>query len=160
MLGSGGGNERRPLGFWEAHAFGQVDAEAVEERRLGGIGLRHAAHLPNLQVCIARVVTFSECPGDFVGIRSRIARSKKRLDPATVNRQIGRILQQNQRAAARFALALEPDDCPAGLFDNWATLSRGRLSPALEHQRLERPAAVEGLHPAHSGRSRLSRRIS
>ena len=35
----------------------------------------------------------------------RIARSKKRLDPAAVNRQIGCILQQNQRAAARFAVA-------------------------------------------------------
>jgi transposase len=67
-------------------------------------------------------------------LAARIARSKKRLDPATVNRQIGRILQQNQRAAARFAIALEPDDCPAGFrvavaynasFDDWATLSEG-----------------------------------
>jgi transposase len=65
---------------------------------------------------------------------ARISRSKKRLDPATVNRQIGRILQQNQRAAARFAIALEPDGCPAGFrlavaynlsFDDWATLSEG-----------------------------------
>jgi transposase len=65
---------------------------------------------------------------------ARIARSKKRLDPAAVNRQIGRILQQNQRSAARFAIALEPDDCPAGLrlhvaynasFDDWAALSEG-----------------------------------
>ena len=47
-------------------------------------------------------------------LAARIARSKKRLDPAAVNRQIGRILQQNQRAAARFAIALEPDGCPAG----------------------------------------------
>ncbi len=63
-----------------------------------------------------------------------IARSKKRLDPATVNRQIGRILQQNQRAAARFAITLEPDGGPAGLrlgvtcnasFDDWAVLSEG-----------------------------------
>src|SRR5271165_5731106 len=46
---------------------------------------------------------------------ARIARSKKRLDPATLNRQIGRILQQNQRAAARFAVELAPDPCPAGL---------------------------------------------
>ena len=45
---------------------------------------------------------------------ARVARSKKRLDPAAVNRQIGRILQQNQRAAARFAIALTPDACPAG----------------------------------------------
>jgi transposase len=67
-------------------------------------------------------------------LSARIARSKKRLDPAPLNRQIGRILQQNQRAAARFAIALEPDGCPAGLrlvvscnasFDDWAALSEG-----------------------------------
>ena len=67
-------------------------------------------------------------------LAARIARSKKRLDPATVNRQIGRVLQQNQRAAARFTIALEPDGCPAGFrlradhnasFDDWATLSEG-----------------------------------
>jgi transposase len=45
---------------------------------------------------------------------ARIAHSKKRLDPATVNRQIGRILHRNQRAAARFLITLEPDGCPAG----------------------------------------------
>jgi transposase len=65
---------------------------------------------------------------------ARIARSKKRLDPTKVNRQIGRVLQHNQRAAARFAIALEPDDCPAGFrlavtcnaaFDDWAALSEG-----------------------------------
>src|SRR5262249_7583302 len=48
-------------------------------------------------------------------LAARIARSKKRLDPAPLNRQIGRILQQNQRAAARFAIAPEPDGCRAGL---------------------------------------------
>jgi transposase len=67
-------------------------------------------------------------------LAARIARSKKRLDAATVNRQIGRILQQNQRAAARFAITLQPDACPAGFrlavvyetsFDNWVTLSEG-----------------------------------
>jgi transposase len=67
-------------------------------------------------------------------LAARIARSKKRLDPAPVNRQIGRILQQNQRAAARFAITLEPDGCPAGLrlcvghnasFDDWAAISEG-----------------------------------
>ena len=67
-------------------------------------------------------------------LAARIARSKKRLDPAPVNRQIGRILQQNQRAAARFAIALEPDPCAAGFrlsvtckdaFDDWAALSEG-----------------------------------
>src|ERR1700739_4872333 len=67
-------------------------------------------------------------------LAARIARSKKRLDPATLNRQIGRILQQNQRAAARFTIALEPDGCPAAFrlradhnasFDDWVTLSEG-----------------------------------
>ena len=67
-------------------------------------------------------------------LAARLARSKKRLDPAKVNRQIGRILQQNQRAAARFSIVLEPDGCPAGLrltvgcnasFDDWAALSEG-----------------------------------
>ena len=65
-------------------------------------------------------------------LSARLARSKKRLDPAQVNRQIGRILQQNQRAAARFEVELKPDSCPAGLrlhvackasFDDWAALS-------------------------------------
>jgi transposase len=65
---------------------------------------------------------------------ARIARSKKRLDQATVNRQLGRILQSNQRAAARFAVALKPDGRPAGFrlqvdhnpsFDDWAALSEG-----------------------------------
>src|SRR6185312_16017758 len=62
----------------------------------------------------------------------RVTRSKRHLDPAPVNRQIGRILQQNQRAAARFTGELEPDACPAGFrlhvaynasFDDWAALS-------------------------------------
>jgi transposase len=67
-------------------------------------------------------------------LAARITRSKKRVDPATVNRQIGRILQQNQRAAARFTITLRPDSCPAGFrlciahnssFDDWAALSEG-----------------------------------
>jgi len=67
-------------------------------------------------------------------LAARITRSKKRLDAAQVNRQIGRILQQNQRAAARFAIALQPDSCPAGFrlsatyndaFDDWAAISEG-----------------------------------
>jgi transposase len=67
-------------------------------------------------------------------LAARIARSKKRLDAAAVNRQIGRILQQNQRSAARFAVALEADGSPAGFhlvatynaaFDEWAALSEG-----------------------------------
>jgi transposase len=67
-------------------------------------------------------------------LSDRIGRSKKRLDAAKVNRQIGRILQRNQRAAARFTITLEPDSAPAGFhlhvdynasFDDWAELSEG-----------------------------------
>jgi len=65
---------------------------------------------------------------------ARIESSTKRLDAAQVNRQIGRILQQNQRSAARFQIILRTADCPAGFrlqidysaaFDEWASLSEG-----------------------------------
>jgi transposase len=67
-------------------------------------------------------------------LASRIERSTKRIDPTQVNRQIGRILQQNQRAAARFAVRLIETDCAAGFrlavninasFDDWAAHSEG-----------------------------------
>jgi transposase len=67
-------------------------------------------------------------------LAKRLASAKKPIDPARVNRQIGRLLQRNQRAAARFAIALEPDSCAAGFrlvvscnnsFDDWAALSEG-----------------------------------
>ena len=67
-------------------------------------------------------------------LAERIARSRRRLDPTQLNRQIGRILQQNQRAAARFEVRLLEAACPAGValevhynaaFDDWAALSEG-----------------------------------
>jgi transposase len=67
-------------------------------------------------------------------LAGRIDRSTKRIDPTQVNRQIGRILQQNQRAAARFEVRLIEVDCSAGYrlevhinapFDDWAALSEG-----------------------------------
>jgi transposase len=67
-------------------------------------------------------------------LAARIARARRPIDPTQVNRQIGRILRQNQRAAARFAVRLEEDGCPAGFrltvdcnlsFDDWAALSEG-----------------------------------
>jgi hypothetical protein len=51
-----------------------------------------------------------------------------------LNRQIGRILQQSQRAAARFEVHLIESEGPAGYrltvninaaFDDWAALSEG-----------------------------------
>jgi transposase len=67
-------------------------------------------------------------------LASRIERSRKPLDPTPINRQIGRILQQNQRAAARFEVRLVEASSPAGLhlqvaihtpFDDWAARSEG-----------------------------------
>jgi transposase len=67
-------------------------------------------------------------------LQARIAKSRKRLNPDTINRQIGRILQRNQRAAARFAITLNDADTAAGFvlkvtiqehFDQWAALSEG-----------------------------------
>jgi transposase len=67
-------------------------------------------------------------------LTARIAAAKRRLDPTQVNRQIGRILEQNQRAAARFEVRLQDADCPAGFllkvetkpsFEEWAELSEG-----------------------------------
>jgi transposase len=67
-------------------------------------------------------------------LERRIAAARNRIDPRQVNRQIGRILQQNQRAAARFLVNLEPDECPAGFrlevetsapFDQWSDRSEG-----------------------------------
>jgi transposase len=67
-------------------------------------------------------------------LAERIATATKKLGETQINRQIGRILQKNQRAAARFRIALEPSAAPAGLrlqvdidpaFDDWAALSEG-----------------------------------
>jgi transposase len=67
-------------------------------------------------------------------LAARIDSSSKRLSATQVNRQIGRILQRNQRSAARYQIALQAADCPAGLrlhvehdqaFDDWAAVSEG-----------------------------------
>ena len=67
-------------------------------------------------------------------LATRIESSTKRLNAAQINRQIGRILQRNQRSAARFRITLTAADCPAGVrlhvehdpaFDDWAAVSEG-----------------------------------
>jgi transposase len=67
-------------------------------------------------------------------LQARIAKSKKSLNRDAINRQIGRLLQRNQRAAARFAIELKDAENPAGCtlevsiqdsFDQWAALSEG-----------------------------------
>lgn len=67
-------------------------------------------------------------------LAARISHSSRRIDPTQVNRQIGRIMQKNQRAAARFTVSLKDNDSPAGFylhiqrnaeFDDWADVSEG-----------------------------------
>jgi transposase len=67
-------------------------------------------------------------------LQGRIAKAKKPLDKAQVLRQIGRLLQRNSRAAARFETSLHEDDSAAGFtlrvqqsaeFDRWAAMSEG-----------------------------------
>lgn len=67
-------------------------------------------------------------------LQGRIAKAKKPLDKAQVSRQIGRLLQRNSRAAARFETTLQDDDSAAGFtlrvqqsaeFDRWAAMSEG-----------------------------------
>ncbi len=65
----------------------------------------------------------------------RIARAKRPLDRSALERQIGRLLERNGRAAARYLIRLEPaPDTPAGLrlvwsaqaeWDEWARHSEG-----------------------------------
>jgi transposase len=65
----------------------------------------------------------------------RIERSRKRLDRGPLERQIGRILEKNSRAAGRYAIRVEDDPTkPAGLrlvwkvqpeWDDWAQHSEG-----------------------------------
>lgn len=67
-------------------------------------------------------------------LQARIAKSQKRLNRDAINRQIGRLLGRNPRAAARFAIELKDADNAAGCmlevsvqdgFDHWAALSDG-----------------------------------
>lgn len=70
----------------------------------------------------------------LIKLQRRIERSKGRLKRDAINRQIGRILQRNQRAAARFDISMVEDGSPAGFslnyiinegFDAWAELTEG-----------------------------------
>jgi transposase len=67
-------------------------------------------------------------------LAERIERARRPLDQAIIQRQIGRLLQKNQRAAARYEITLVAAKSPAGFhlnvkiseaFDQWASLSEG-----------------------------------
>ncbi len=67
-------------------------------------------------------------------LQRRIQHAGSPLSKAQVNRQIGRLLQRNQRAAARYLIELIEDESAAGFhlsvqhsaeFDQWAEVSEG-----------------------------------
>ena len=67
-------------------------------------------------------------------LQRRIQHATSPLSKAQVNRQIGRLLQRNQRAAARYLIELIEDETAAGFhlsvrhsgeFDRWAELTEG-----------------------------------
>ena len=94
---------------------------------------------------------------------SRAPRS--RSIAAATERQIGRLLGRNPRAAARYAIRLVDEPrLPGRLRLDWSSTARlGRLGApqrrllraAHQHRRLEPRGAVADLHPAHPGRGRL-----
>ncbi len=64
----------------------------------------------------------------------RIARAKRPLERGVLERQIGRLLERNRRAAAAYAITLVDDEAPAGVklawsrhtqWEDWASLSEG-----------------------------------
>ena len=66
-------------------------------------------------------------------LAARIARSKRRVDPAVVNRQIGRVLQRTREPQPASPWNWRSDRCPAGFlldvtcnatFSGWAALSK------------------------------------
>lgn len=71
----------------------------------------------------------------LTSLARRIAHSSKRLDRGAIERQIGRLLQRNQRAAGAFAIAISDNDShPSGIqlthtyrddWTDWATLTEG-----------------------------------
>ena len=81
----------------------------------------------------ARFATRIEAALETLG--RRIARAKRPLDRSALERQIGRLLERNQRAAARYQIRLEAaPDVPSGLglrwsaqaeWDEWARHSEG-----------------------------------
>ena len=69
----------------------------------------------------------------------RIEKSKTPLDRGELERQIGRLLERNSRAAARYSISITEDDTSRGLrlngahipeWDDWANLTEASTSCA------------------------------
>src|SRR3989475_12013226 len=69
------------------------------------------------------------------GLGQRVRRARRALDPRRLERQLGRLLERNQRAAGRYVIDFVPDPTvPAGVrlawtarpeWDDWARWSEG-----------------------------------
>jgi transposase len=91
----------------------------------------------------------------------RLEHARRRLDRGKLERQIGRLLERNARAAGRYLIDLvEHPSRPAGVglkwsarpeWDEWARHSEGLLPAADQHQRLECRATVANLHSTQRG---------
>jgi len=78
----------------------------------------------------------------------RIDKSTRPLERGALERQIGRLLERNARAAARYAISIAEDETSAsGLrlqwtvqaqWDDWATLSEGTYISAQQHRAVDR----------------------
>jgi len=83
-------------------------------------------------------------------LAARVERSRVRLAPNLINRQIGRSLEANQRVAARFDVRLVKSNSPAGLhlrlthnaaFDDRAALYEGAYVLRSKHRSSVRPTS-------------------
>ena len=98
-------------------------------------------------------------------LKRRLERARSPVDRSATERQIGRLLGRNTRAAGRYAIRLVDDAAvPAGLRLDWSVASRmGRmvapqrrlLRAAHQCRRLDARGAVADLHPTHRSRGRL-----
>src|SRR5213594_2190957 len=93
----------------------------------------------------------------------RVRRARRPLDPRRLERQLGRLLERNQRAAGRYVIDFVPDPThPAGVrldwsarpeWDDWARWSEGLLCAAHERGRLESRRALAHVPPTDGRRS-------
>ena len=94
-----------------------------------------------------------------------IERSNKRLDRGLIERQIGRLLERNSRAAGGFSIAIIEDDThPAGVkltwkhrpeWQDWARLSEGVYILRTNIAQWSDEELWKTYHPAHRGGSSL-----
>ncbi len=102
----------------------------------------------------------------LASLQRRIERAQKPIDRGVAERQIGRLLGRNSRAAARYAIRLVDDQIlPAGLrlewsrraeWDDWSRHSEGCYVPRTNLRDWSSEALWRDLYPAFGSGSGLS----